>query len=182
MLVLDDEQVRALLDPAALAEGMHAAFRSISDGSASVPPRVAALTPSGLLGTMPGYVPEFGLGAKLVAYFRHNHERGLPGHQALIALFDPDDGRPLALMDGTHITGIRAAMSAAVAAKALARPDPATIVVIGTGVQGREHLDAFRLLFPGATMRLAGRGADKTAALAAAYDGVQAAASFEQAV
>lgn len=182
MLVLDDEQVRSLLDPAELAEGLHAAFRSISDGSASVPPRVAALTPAGLLGTMPGYVPGFGLGAKLVAYFRHNHEHGLPGHQALIALFDPDDGRPLALMDGTHITGMRTAMSAAVAARALARPDAATIAVLGTGVQGREHVDAFRRLFPGAAMRLAGRSGEKTAALAAAYDDVQVAASFEQAV
>src|SRR6478672_3756351 len=113
MLVLGAEQVQTLLDPRELADGLRIAFTSISDGSASVPPRVAALTPSGLLGTMPGYVPEFGLGAKLVTYFRHNHERGLPGHQALIASFDPDDGRPLALMDGTHITGMRTAMSAA---------------------------------------------------------------------
>ena len=182
MLVIDREQVRELLDPDELADGLRAAFRSISDGSASVPPRVAALTPAGLLGTMPGYVPEFGLGAKLVTYFRHNHDRGLPGHQALIALFDPDDGRPLALMDGTQITGMRTAMSAAVAAHALARPDPATIAVLGTGVQGREHLDAFRRLFPDAAVRLAGRRAETAAALAAAYDDVQVAGSFEQAV
>jgi len=182
MLVLDAAQVRALLDPNELADGLRTAFSSISDGSASAPPRVAALTPAGLLGTMPGYVPGFGLGAKLVAYFRHNHERGLPGHQALIALFDPDDGRPLALMDGTEITGMRTAMSAAVAAKALARHNSATVAVLGAGVQGREHLDAFRRLFPTATFRLAGRSAEKTAALASAYDGLSVADSFERAV
>src|SRR5437899_11728110 len=115
MLVLDSEQVRKLLDPAELADALGAAFRSISDGSASVPPRVAALTPSGLLGTMPGYVPGFGLGAKLVAYFRHNHERGLPGHPALLALLDPGGGRPGAPMDATVLTGMRTAMSAACA-------------------------------------------------------------------
>src|SRR3954462_12551638 len=136
MLVLAAEQVRELLDPDELADALRTAFRSISDGSASVPPRVAALTPSGLLGTMPGFGPEFGLGAKLVTYFRHNHQRGLPGHQALIALFDPDDGQPLALMDGTEITGMRTAMSAAVAAKALARPNSAMVAVLGAGVQG----------------------------------------------
>jgi len=182
MLVLDSEQVRKLLDPAELADALGAAFRSISDGSASVPPRVAALTPAGLLGTMPGYVPAFGLGAKLVAYFRHNHERGLPGHQALIALFDPDDGRPLALMGGTHITGMRTAMSAAVAAKALARPDAAMVAVLGTGVQGREHLDAFRLLFPNAMLRVAGRTPETARALATAYDGVEVAEGFERGV
>src|SRR3954454_3738787 len=99
MLVLDRDQVRQLLDPSELAEALRTAFRSISDGSASVPPRVAALAPAGLLGAMPGYVPGAGMGAKLVTYFRDNHARGLPGHQALVVLVDEADGRPLALMD-----------------------------------------------------------------------------------
>ena len=32
-----------------------------------------------------------------------------PTHQAVICCFDPSDGRPLALMDGTYITAIRTA-------------------------------------------------------------------------
>ena len=47
------------------------------------------------------------LGAKLVSVFPANHERGRPSHQALIALFDPDDGTPVAVMDGTRITAAR---------------------------------------------------------------------------
>ena len=182
MLVLDAASVRELLDPAELADALRLAFRSISDGSASVPPRVAALTPEGLLGTMPGYVPGCGLGAKLVTYFRHNHERGLPGHQALIALFDPDDGRPLALMDGTHITGMRTAMAAAVAASALARPGAAIVTVVGTGVQGREHVAAFRLLFPAASVQVTGRTPDHVRAVASAYADVEAVLDIEEAV
>ena len=181
MLVLDYDQVRQLLDPGELAEALRMAFRSISDGTASVPPRVAALTPAGLLGTMPGYVPDVGLGAKLVTYFRDNHDRGLPGHQALVALFDPADGRLLAVMDGTHITGMRTAGAAAVAAEVLARPDASTVAILGTGVQAREHLNAFARAFPSASLRLAGRAPEHVRALAAAYDQVEVAGGFEEA-
>ena len=182
LVLLDETRVRELLDPDELFEALRQAFRSISDGSASVPPRVAALTPSGLLGTMPGYVPGLGLGAKLVTYFRDNHARGLPGHQALIALFDPDDGRPLALMDGTHITAVRTATAAAVAAMALAPPSVSTIAVLGTGVQGRSHLDAFGRAFPSASLRLAGRTTSHARDLAASYPSVEVVDGFAEAV
>jgi alanine dehydrogenase len=169
VLLLDRQQVRELLDRDALAEALRTALRAVSDGSASVPARVAAHTPDGLLGTMPGYVPGLGLAAKLVTYFRGNHARGLPGHQALVALFDPADGRLLALMDGTEITAIRTAMSAAVAAQVLAPHATSTIAVIGTGVQARAHLDAFGWAFPAASMKLAGRTAAHVDAVAADY-------------
>ena len=187
VLVLTEDEVRRLLDPAELFDALGLAFRAISDGTASVPPRVAAHAPGGLLGTMPGYLPGLGLGAKVVTYFRGNHERGLPGHQALVALFDPDDGRPLALMDGTHITALRTATAAAVAARALARSDAAVVAVLGTGVQGRSHLDAFGRAFPGAAFRVAGRNRDHAEALASQWQSaehprVEVAADFASAV
>jgi alanine dehydrogenase len=181
VLVLDRDEVRGLLDASDLTDPLRAAFRSISDGSASVPPRAAAHTSFGMLGGMPGYVPGFGLGAKLVTYFRHNHERGVPGHQALIALFDPEDGQLLALMDGTHITAVRTATAAAVAAQILARPDVTTIAVLGTGVQGREHVAAFGRAFPAATVRLAGRSPARAQAIVAQFPQTEVAGRFEEA-
>src|SRR5690348_10579899 len=113
MLILTETEVATLLDLDALADALRQAFRSVSDGSASVPPRVGALSPAGLLGAMPGYVPGLGLAAKLVTYFRDNPARGIPGHQAIVVLADPDDGRLLATMGGTHITAVRTAVAAA---------------------------------------------------------------------
>jgi hypothetical protein len=84
MLVPDCDQVRQLLDPGELAEALRTAFRSISDDS-GVAAAGRGFTPGGLLGTMPGYVPDVGFGAKLLTYFRNNHNRGVPGHQALVA-------------------------------------------------------------------------------------------------
>jgi ornithine cyclodeaminase/alanine dehydrogenase-like protein (mu-crystallin family) len=159
VLFLSENDVRQVLDLDELAEALRTALRSVSAGTASTPARVGALTGAGLLGAMPGYVPELGLGAKLVTYFRGNHARGVPGHQALIALFGVEDGVPLVLMGATHITGIRTAMTAAVAARALARPDARTLAILGLGVQGQAHRAAFTHLFSFQDVRVATRSA-----------------------
>src|SRR4051812_19985731 len=106
VLVLGEDEVAALLDLDALCAALRMALRAVSSGTASVPARVGAVGGAGLLGAMPGFVPGLGLGAKLVSIFRGNHAGGVPGHQALVALFDPEDGTPLALLGGTHITGM----------------------------------------------------------------------------
>jgi ornithine cyclodeaminase/alanine dehydrogenase-like protein (mu-crystallin family) len=176
LLVLGEDDVRRLLDLDALAAALRAALRSVSSGTASVPPRVGAQSGFGLLGAMPGFVPDLGLGAKLVTYFRDNHTRALPDHQALIALFSPEDGSPRVLMGATHITGIRTAMTAAVAAAAVARPDARSLAILGAGVQGRSHLTAFTHQFSFTDIRVASRDARRAAELA---DGVPAARSVD---
>src|SRR5207248_11683285 len=113
LLVLSQAEVERLLDLDELMEALARAFEEVSAGRASVPPRVAARTPDGLLGVMPGYLPGAGLESKLVAVFPGNHQLGLPSHLALIALFDETTGRPLALMDGTHVTAVRTAAASA---------------------------------------------------------------------
>ena len=126
MLVLSREDVERLLDVDLLFERLERAFVELSAGRASVPPRVAAFAPAGLLATMPGYVDGV-LAAKLVAVFP-DHE---PSHQALIAVFDPETGTPLAVMDGTHVTAVRTGASSAVATRALAREDSRVLAVLG---------------------------------------------------
>ncbi len=118
MLVLSEAEVVSLLDVDELLVALADAFRSLSAGRASVPPRVAALAKDGLLGAMPVALPGVALGAKLVTVFPGNHQRGGRSHQALIALFDEDDGTPRALLDGTYITAIRTGAAAAVAGPA----------------------------------------------------------------
>lgn len=62
-----------------------------------MPVRIAARSPNGLLGVMPGYVPGLGLAAKLVSVYPHNPQVGQPAHQALIAVFDEVTGAPCAV-------------------------------------------------------------------------------------
>jgi ornithine cyclodeaminase/alanine dehydrogenase-like protein (mu-crystallin family) len=121
------------------------------------------------------------LASKLVSVFAENHERGLPSHQALVALFDSEDGRPLAVMDGTHITAIRTAAASAVATRALAREDASVLAVLGAGVQGRAHLHVVPRVRDFAEIRVASRTRPH-AEEAAASVGADVAASFEEAV
>ena len=176
MLVLSRPDVERLLDVDVLLERLERAFVELSAGRASVPPRVAAFAPAGLLAAMPGYVNGV-LAAKLVALFP-GHE---PSHQALIAVFDSETGTPLAVMDGTHITAVRTGASSAVATRALAREDARVLTVIGAGVQGRSHLDAVTRVRRFAEVRVASRTFEQAAALAEELDAI-AMESFEEAV
>jgi ornithine cyclodeaminase/alanine dehydrogenase-like protein (mu-crystallin family) len=125
---------------------------------------------------MPGYVDGV-LAAKLVALFPEAE----PSHQALIAVFDPGTGTPLAVMDGTHITAARTGASSAVATRAVARDDARVLTILGAGVQGRSHLDAVRLVRDFEEVRIASRTFEHAQALAEEH-GATAVESFEEAV
>jgi ornithine cyclodeaminase/alanine dehydrogenase-like protein (mu-crystallin family) len=188
MLVITEREVRELLDLDALVDALAIAMRDLSDGSASVPARIAAMVPErdGFLAAMPGYVPSIGaLASKLVTLFPRNV--GVPAHQALIAVFEPDTGSPAALLDGTAITELRTAAGSALSARLLAREDASVLAILGTGVQARAHARALARVRPIAEIRVAGRdraGAEAVAAELRAELGlaVRAAASYEEAL
>ena len=180
MLVLTRAQVRELLDLDLLLDALERAFVELSAGRASVPPRVAASTERGLLAAMPGYADGI-LEAKLVSVFPDNHSAGLPTHQATIAVFDPENGAPLALLDGTEITAARTGASSAVSTRALARDDARVLAVLGGGVQGRSHIEAAVRVRDFEEIRVASRSAEHARTLAGEVGGV-ALDSFEEAV
>jgi alanine dehydrogenase len=180
VLVLSRADVEAALDVDALIDALAQAFVEVSAGRASVPPRIAASAPSGFLGAMAAHV-DGTLASKLVSVFPDNHNRGLPSHQAVIALFGAEDGHPLAAMDGTHITAIRTAAASALATRILARPDAAVLAVLGAGVQGRSHLEVVPRVRPFREVRIANRSRPQAEALAADF-GASVLGSFEEAV
>lgn len=182
MRLLRREEVERLLDPDELVDALVPAFVRWSDGEASVPARVAARTPQGFLGTMPGYLPGAGLAVKLVSVFPGNHDRGVPSHQGLVALFDAETGTPVAVMDAIRITALRTAAAAAVAARALARRDAATLAVLGAGAQGDSHLEVLPRIRDFRQVRLASRTREHAEALARRHPDVAVVPSFEEAV
>jgi ornithine cyclodeaminase len=166
MLALSRADVAELLDLPALVDAVAAAMVDLSTGAASAPPRVAAEVPDrGLLAAVPAHLPSAGaLTTKLVSLFPGNRDR--PTHQAVICCFDPADGTPLAVLDGTHITAMRTAAGSSVATRLLARPDSRVVAVIGTGVQARAHLALFAALSQAERYVVAGRDAGEADALA----------------
>src|SRR5438128_6110844 len=132
-----------------------------------MPTRIAAMVAErdALLAAMPAYLPSAGaLTTKLVSLFPRNTDR--PTHQAVIVVFDPAHGTPVALMDGEAITAARTAAGSALATDLLARRDARVLAVLGTGVQARAHLRAVPRVRAFAEIRVAGRDAAKARALA----------------
>jgi alanine dehydrogenase len=180
LIVLSQADVRELLDLDALVDALASAHAELSAGKASMPPRIAAFARhDGLLGAMPSFLPSTGLACKLVTLFPQNRDRHT--HQALICVFDPDNGTPIALMDGTYITATRTAAGSALATRLLAREDARVLAILGSGVQARTHADALGRVRRFEEVRVAGRDSAKAVALADEL-GATAVATFEKAV
>lgn len=146
LLLLNQGDVRHLLDPATMLDVLAQGFADLTAGNVVAPGRDGVQTGTGALLAMPGWLPGSPVGVKLVAAFHGNPARGLPGHQALICLFDEETGTPLAVMDGAHITAFRTAGGAVLSAKLLARPDACRLAIIGGGVQGVSHAELMPLV------------------------------------
>lgn len=165
MIVLSRAEVEQLLDLDALIDALAEAHRELSEGKASMPPRIAAFAErEGLLGAMPSYLPSAGLACKLVTLFPQNTDRHT--HQALIGVFDAENGSPIALMDGTYITATRTAAGSALATRLLAREDAHILAILGAGVQARTHADALRRVRSFDEIRIASRDRTKAQLLA----------------
>jgi ornithine cyclodeaminase len=179
VILLSEAEVQELLDLDALVDALADAHCELSDGKASMPPRIAAFAErNGLLGAMPAYLPSAGLVCKLVSLFPENRDRHT--HQALICVFDPTNGTPVALMDGTYITATRTAAGSALATRLLAREDARVLAILGAGVQARAHADALRRVRCFDEIRVASRDSTRAGELAGEIGGE--AMSFEEAV
>ncbi len=143
-LLLSEKDVRAVLSMDDLIAAMQTALVAFSSGTVAQPLRtIVDAAGQGLFGVMPAFVPAPGaLGAKLVTVFHGNTSAGLPTHLATIVLLDPATGELVALLDGRYITEARTAAVSAVSVEFLARAEARTLAILGTGVQGRSHLDA----------------------------------------
>jgi thiomorpholine-carboxylate dehydrogenase len=174
---LDEDGVRSLLRLDELIPAMEQALVAFSAGRIVQPPRhmLAAPSPGGHFAAMPA-AGAAGMGAKLVSIYPANAARGLPTHLALIVLFDPDTGAPLAVMDGRLITELRTAAVSAVATRALARRDAKVLAILGSGVQARSHIEALRLVRDFAEIRVWSRSAANAQRLAEEYGAVATAA------
>lgn len=100
-----------------------------------------------IFGIMPAVIPtEDVCGAKLITVFQSNHEKGLPSHLGIVAVFSNEDGQLQGICDGTSITAIRTGAVSALATDYMARKDSSTMCLIGGGVQADMHLKAITLV------------------------------------
>lgn len=123
-----------------LARQLEALLR---DPSVVVPPRIVqALSGGGSLFVMPAADDRVAI-TKLITFMPDNSRRGLPSIQGDIVVFDVRSGQRIAILDGPTVTARRTAAVSLLAAQKMARCSDGPLLVVGAGVQGRAHLEAF---------------------------------------
>lgn len=148
---LSADDIQAALPMEVAVRVMKQAFAAFSAGRAETPLRTLLSIPDveGSTLVMPCYLPDYGLGAKVVSIFPGNRGRFKPAIQGVVILLNPSTGEPNALVDGTALTAWRTGAASGAATDLLAIEDASLAAVIGAGAQARTQilaLDAVRSL------------------------------------
>ena len=156
-MFLSEIEVRTALSYEALIPAIRMALLDYSAGRVEQPARTilragnAADWRNGWFSVMPVIYGDV-MGVKTVTFFPGNGELGLHTHMAVVELLRRATGEPLAVMDGRLITEMRTASVSAVAIEALSplhfEEAPRSLGILGSGVQARAHLAAFKRVWP----------------------------------
>jgi len=148
MLILNADDVRRCLPMSECIAAMKQAFGLLGEGRAVVPLRAQLPVDlhSGTTLVMPAFVdggegPD-ALTVKVVSVFDNNPSRQLARIQAAVLVLEPQTARPLALLEGATLTGIRTAAVSGAATDLMSRPESRVLGVLGAGVQARTHIEA----------------------------------------
>ncbi len=183
MQYVDEKMVASVLRMADLIPVMRKAMIDFSMGKIAQPPRrlIEVQPHGGFFGSMPA-AGENALGAKLVTFYPGNAKINMHTHMAMIILFRPETGEPLAIMDGRLITEMRTAAVTAAYVDAVADSGVKGLAILGAGVQAKSHLEALSIVRNFKDIRIWNRTAGRAEKLAAETDYAQAFISAEEAV
>jgi alanine dehydrogenase len=171
----DAAQVRARLPWPRMLAALDAMLRDeVASPLRSNHPIEVPGAPTASLLLMPAWRTGRRIVVKIVTVFPGNRARGARAVAAVYALFDANDGTPLALFDGEELTARRTAGASAYAADRLARADASHLVMVGAGRQARGLVEAHRHVRPIARVSLWSRTAAhaREAAAQMAADGL----------
>ena len=166
LLVIDRETVHALLPMGECIDLMREAMVALSTGKTKQTLRqIIPLEAGAAFGVMPGAAAQV-FGAKVLSVYPGNFALGIQSHQGFVALFDPADGAPVAMLHAGEITAIRTAAASAAATRVLARQDAHRLAILGYGEQAHTHARAMALVRPLSGIVLWGRSRERAAVLA----------------
>ena len=129
-----DVQALALTDTEIIA-AVEQALHAQGNQQTTIEPRMHLVPEKDVPGhfnVLRGYIRPLGLaGVKVVGDFYRNYEIGLPSELAVLNLFNPTNGSPIAIIDASDITDMRTGAVTALGAKHLARKDSKVLGHIG---------------------------------------------------
>ena len=138
----------------------------LTDAGVQVPPRlVQALPGGGSLFVMPALDSLVAI-TKLITYTPANAGSPLPTIQGDVVVFDVATGQRKLVLDGPTVTARRTAAVTVLAAQRLASCLQGPLLIVGAGVQGKAHLEAFAEVLHVKEIMIASRSAASAQALA----------------
>ncbi|WP_039640111.1 ornithine cyclodeaminase family protein [Streptomyces sp. 769] len=163
------------LPPSDVLHALRTAFTKLAEGSAVQPPQPLTLLPGG--GDVIAYQAALDdtYGLKISPYLPRAGRSAVVTAWTLV--LSTRTGRPLLLCDAHALTVERTAATSALAVDHLARPEAATLAVIGSGPQAHAHLRYARAVRAFTSVRMY----SPTLTAARAQDGVTVAHSAEEA-
>jgi ornithine cyclodeaminase len=165
LLFLSGDDMRALaLSDRDVTDAVEAAVRAQGEGAVTLDPRMHHVPDPAfpghfnLLRATVWTLGEGGVtGIKVVGDYVENHARGLPSELALVTLYDPRTGVPLAIVDGTEITERRTGAVTTLGARELARPGSRTLAHLGARGTAFSNVTMLDGLFDFAEIRVTSR-------------------------
>jgi ornithine cyclodeaminase len=143
MRFLSDREIEQLLSPTLAVEAIERGFVALATGQAAVQTRVRLATPAGKLSTVGAILDEERLAGAKVYPTTNAGQFGF-----VVLLFELEEGRLLAVLEGGVLTRLRTAATSVVAAKRMARPDSSVLTLFGSGAQAGAHAGALADAFP----------------------------------
>ncbi|MFC0396900.1 bifunctional Delta(1)-pyrroline-2-carboxylate/Delta(1)-piperideine-2-carboxylate reductase [Paraburkholderia rhizosphaerae] len=167
-----DAAATARLTPyPALVDALATAVADYAEGRITSPERlVVPLNDDGVLLSMPATARDLAI-HKLVNVCPRNRERGLPTIHGQVMAIEPDTGEMLFILDGPTVTGRRTAAMSMLGVRTLSRVEPRDVLLIGTGMQAVNHLEAIGELYPDALVRVRGSVPERAQAFCEAHVG-----------
>ena len=145
MIFLNRDQINDLISMEEAIRAMGTAFAQLSNGEAVVPPRLSLDIPDKNATSL--VMPAYATGSpyytvKIVSVNYSNPDKGLPLIHGIVQVFDAENGKHIANLDGASITAIRTGAASGLATDLLAKENANVCAVFGTGVQAASHIEA----------------------------------------
>lgn len=167
-IITQSEVERHLTMPECIA-AMRACMIEVSKGNTHLPIRqfMPIRGAEGKLAIMPGVLDDpHCFGIKLVCKYLRDLHSPHSSHVGMVLLFDATEGVPVAMIEGSSLTGIRTAAASALATDLLARPDASRLFILGCGEQARRHITALRCVRDISGITIWGRNTERAKAFA----------------
>ena len=167
--VCDAKATARVLPFAALAKAIEAAAVEYREGKILSPERmVVPMGQGGVMLSMPATSHDIGI-HKLVNVHPGNAALKLPTIHGIVTVCAAATGQPLCQLDGPVVTGRRTAAVSMVAIHRLLGHAPRQVLLIGTGVQARHHIQALQDLYPDCAVWVRSRQVATAQALCAEF-------------